>query len=56
MGLLIRCYLRVEPAADLEELLEQYAEALWIEERQAAVMTGAVAKAFSGGRNIGGAR
>jgi hypothetical protein len=31
-------------------LLQQYAEALFIEERQAQVMTNAVAKAFNGGK------
>lgn len=48
MGLLVRHYLHCPPAQDLDELLEQYAEALWIEERQAELMTGAMAKAFGG--------
>lgn len=48
MAVLVRHYLRVEPARDLEILIEQYAEALWIEERQTTLMTNAVAKAFNG--------
>lgn len=50
MGVLVRHYLRSEPDQDLEELYRQYAEALWIEERQAMIMTNAVAKAFNGGK------
>lgn len=45
----MRCYLRTQPAEGLEELIGQYVEALWIEERQAEVMTAAVARAFSAG-------
>jgi len=48
MGVLVRHYLHCEPAQDLEELLGQYAEALWIEERQATVMTKAMARAWGG--------
>lgn len=48
MGILVRHYLHLEPARELEDLLEQYVEALWIEERQAELMTGAMAKAFGG--------
>ena len=48
MAILIRHYLRVEPGQDLDELLEQYTEALWIEERTAAVMTNAIAKGMGG--------
>lgn len=48
MAVLVRHYLRIEPARDLDILLEQYAEALWIEERQATLMANAVAKAFNG--------
>lgn len=47
MRVLVRHYLHTEPAQDLDELMEQYAEALWIEERQATLMTNAVAKAFN---------
>lgn len=46
MEVLIRHCLAVEPAGDLEGLIEQYAAALWIEERRMAMMTAAVAKAF----------
>ena len=48
MTILIRHYLRVEPDQDLDRMLEQYTEALWIEERLAAVMTNAVAKGMGG--------
>ncbi|HOS77609.1 MAG TPA: hypothetical protein PLL15_06160 [Syntrophales bacterium] len=48
MGVLIRHYLGVEPPQDLEELLELYAEALFLEDRQIAVMAAAIGKAFSG--------
>jgi hypothetical protein len=48
MGILVRHYLHTDPDRDLEQLLEQYAEALWIEERQAAILGNAVAKAFGG--------
>lgn len=48
MGILIRYYLRVEPDQDLDRMLEQYTEALWIEERQATMMTNAVAKGMGG--------
>lgn len=48
MGILVRHYLYTEPAQDLDELLEQYAEALWMEERQALVLTNAVARAMGG--------
>ncbi len=48
MAILIRHYLMVEPDQDLDLMLEQYAEALWMEERMAQVMTNAVAKAFGG--------
>lgn len=48
MEALIRHYLAVSPAEDLDTLLEQYAAALWIEERQMAVMTAAVSKGFAG--------
>ncbi|MFZ2949447.1 MAG: hypothetical protein WA003_08170 [Desulfuromonadaceae bacterium] len=48
MEILIRHYLRVEPDQDLEGLLKQYTEALWIEERTALVMTNAVAKGMGG--------
>ena len=48
MHLLIRHYGRQEPSEELEELLEQYVEALWIEERQATVLANAVGKALGG--------
>ncbi|BCS55199.1 hypothetical protein GSbR_26000 [Geobacter sp. SVR] len=48
MRLLVRHYLHTEPAQELEELMEQYVEALWIEDRQATLLTNAVAKAFGG--------
>jgi len=48
MGILIRHYLHADPAQDLDELMEQYAEALFIEERQTQVMAAAISKAFGG--------
>ena len=48
MGTLVRYYLHMEPAQDLDGLLEQYAEALWIEERQQTVIAGAVSKGMGG--------
>lgn len=48
MGILIRHYLRVEPDQNLERMLEQYTEALWVEERTATVMTNAIAKGMGG--------
>ena len=48
MGILVRHYLRAEPDQELEGLLEQYTEALWIEDRLATVMTNAVAKGMGG--------
>lgn len=48
MGILIRHYLRVEPDQDLDRMLEQYTEALWIEERTATVMQNAVMKGMGG--------
>jgi hypothetical protein len=48
MEILIRHYLSAEPAQDMETLMSQYVEAVWIEERQANVMAGAVAKALGG--------
>lgn len=47
MELMVWHYLHREPATDLNELLEQYVDALWIEERQVQVMTEATARAFS---------
>ena len=46
MGVLVRHWLHVDPADDLDELVEQHAEALWLEERFARTMQGSVAKAF----------
>jgi hypothetical protein len=48
MGILVRHYLVIEPGQDLDELVEQYAEALWIEERQMTLMANAVAKGMGG--------
>lgn len=48
MAIMIGHYLQAAPSNDLEQLLEQYAEALWIEERQAIIMANAVTKAFNG--------
>ncbi len=50
MRVLVRSTLGIEPAGGLEELVEQTVEAEWFEERQAAVLAGAVAKALGGGR------
>jgi len=47
MAILIRHFLRVEPDQDLDVMLEQYAEALWIEDRIASAMTNSMAKAFN---------
>lgn len=44
MQILVRHYLHQEPSQNLDELIEQQAEALWMEERLATVMTNAVAK------------
>ena len=46
MGVLVRHWLHIEPADDLDELIEQHAEALWLEERFKVAMQGSVAKAF----------
>ena len=48
MDILIRYYLRVEPDQDIDLMLRQYTEALWIEERTATIMTNAVAKGMGG--------
>lgn len=48
MQILVRHYLRVEPSQDLDELIEQQAAALWIEERQATLMANAIAKGMGG--------
>jgi hypothetical protein len=48
MAILVRHYLHTAPALDLDGLLEQYAEALWIEERKTTLMTNAMAKAMGG--------
>ena len=46
MGVLIRHYLHTEPAENMETLLSQYVEAIWIEERQINVTASAISKAF----------
>ena len=46
MGALIRHYLRAEPEEDMEKLMAQYVEALWVEERQINAMAAAIAKAL----------
>ena len=48
MEILVRHYLYVEPAQDMEALMSQYIEAVWMEERQINVMAGAIAKALGG--------
>lgn len=45
---MVRHYLLEQPAQDVEELLEQYVEALWIEERQLQVMAAAIGKVLGG--------
>lgn len=50
MAILIRHYLRVEPDQDIDLMLEQYAEALWMEERFQTMIASAVAKAFGDGK------
>lgn len=47
MCILVRHYLHEEPDRDLDILLQQYAEARWLEERQIDVMAAAIGKAFS---------
>jgi hypothetical protein len=49
MEILIRHYLQVEPDQDWDRLVEQHAEALWLEERQQEMMKIAVNKGFAGG-------
>jgi hypothetical protein len=48
MQLLVRHYLREEPAQEMDDLIEQYAEALFLEERQIEAQAAAIAKAFGG--------
>lgn len=48
MQILVRHYLHREPSQDLDELIEQQAEALWLEERLAMMMSNAVAKGMGG--------
>lgn len=48
MCVLVRHYLNDEPATDMEKLISQYIEAVWLEERQMNVTAGAIAKALSG--------
>lgn len=38
----------MDPAEDLDRLIEQYVEALWLEERQIEVLKVGLAKAFAG--------
>lgn len=45
--LMVWHYLHREPATDLNDLMAQYVDALWIEERQVQVMTEATARAFN---------
>jgi hypothetical protein len=47
MGILVRHYLHEEPDRDLDGLLEQYAAALFLEDRQITVMASAIGRAFS---------
>lgn len=42
----MRHYLHQDPADDLDQLMEQHAAALWIEERQQNLTTNAMAKAL----------
>lgn len=48
MEILIRHYLNTEPSQDMDALMSQYVEAVWMEERQMNVMAGAIAKALGG--------
>ena len=48
MEILVRHYLLAEPAQDIETLMSQYVEAVWIEDRQVNVMAAAIAKALGG--------
>ncbi len=47
---MIRHYLRIEPDENLNGLLEQYADAAWMEERTVEAMAAAVAKALGAGK------
>ena len=47
MEILVRHYLHAEPAEDMDDLVNQYVEAMWIEERQMDVMVAAIAKAMA---------
>jgi hypothetical protein len=46
--LLIRHYLKVDPAEDFDVFQVQFSEALWMEERIRDVMAGAIGKALGG--------
>lgn len=45
---MIRQQLNQAPADDMTQFIEQYTQALWLEERQMDVMAGAIAKALGG--------
>ncbi|BCS54563.1 hypothetical protein GSbR_35300 [Geobacter sp. SVR] len=48
MEVMVRHYLHCVPSENLDDLMKQYSEALWIEERVQLMMTGAVAKGMGG--------
>ncbi len=43
---MIRHYLATEPEQDMERLMDQYAEAIWMEARTIDAMAAAIAKAM----------
>jgi pyrroline-5-carboxylate reductase len=48
--LVIQQQLKEELEQDMDQFIQQYANALWLEERQMDVMAGAIAKALGGTR------
>jgi hypothetical protein len=43
---LIKKHLVEEAAQDMNQFIDQYADALWLEDREADVMAGAISKAL----------
>ncbi len=46
--MLVEHYIGKPPADDLNEFARQYAEVLWLEQREIDVTAAAIAKAFNG--------
>jgi len=51
MDLLIKMNLNEAPMDDVDAYFDQYASALWVEQRKQDSMACAIAKAFTGGDN-----